>query len=133
MDGWHLSDGTAEIRLLLPDTAAEGDVLRLKFTVVDDNHETSEFVSTIELLTKPPRRPGQPDDTPRRPKLRPPEGDTPEIKEVREEQWDQQVPEPSDSSTALRKIDSGATGAPCGDTSGMDLRRAGSAYSVAFG
>ena len=69
----------------LPDSAAEGGVLRFEFTVVDDNHETLEFVSTIELEVKPPKKAGQPDDTPRRPKPRPPKSDTPDIKEVRGE------------------------------------------------
>ncbi len=107
VDGWHLSEGTAEMRLRLPEAATAGDVVHFKFTVVDDNHETSEFVSTIELFVKPSKKPGEPDDTPRRPKPRPPKGDAPEIKEVREEHWDQQAPEPFDSSTALRRIDIG--------------------------
>ncbi len=107
VDGWHLSEGVAEMRLRLPDSAAAGDVLQFKFTVFDDNHETSDFVSTIELLIQAPKEPSEPPDTPRQPRPRPPKGDAPEIKEVREEQWSQQVPEPFDADTALRRIDNG--------------------------
>jgi len=107
VDGWHLSEGVAEMRLRLPDTATAGDVLHFQFTVSDDNHETSEFVSTIELAVQPPKEPSEPPETPRQPRQRPPKGDAPEIKEVREEQWGQQVPEPFDGDTALRRIDSG--------------------------
>lgn len=107
VDGWHLSEGVAEMRLRLPDSAAAGDVFQFKFTVFDDNHETSEFVSTIELLIQAPKEPSEPPDTPRQPRPRPPKGDAPEIKEVREEQWSQQVPEPFDADTALRRIDNG--------------------------
>ena len=107
VDGWHLSEGVAEMRLRLPDTAAADDVLNFRFTVIDDNHETSDFVSTIELVVQPPREPSTPSDEPRQPRQRPPKGDAPEIREVREEQWDQQVPEPFDGDTALRRIDSG--------------------------
>ena len=107
VDGWHLSEGVAEMRLRLPDTATADDVLNFRFTVIDDNHETSDFVSTIELVVQPPREPSTPSDEPRQPRQRPPKGDAPEIREVREEQWDQQVPEPFDGDTALRRIDSG--------------------------
>ena len=107
VDGWHLSEGVAEMRLRLPDTAAAGDVLQFKFTVFDANHETSDFVSTIELAVQPPKEPSEPPDTPRQPRQRPPKGDAPEIKEVREEDWGQQVPEPFDGDTALRRIDNG--------------------------
>ena len=106
VEGWHLSDGTAEMRLRLPDDAQEGDIIDYKFTVADDNPETSEFVSTIELAVKPPR-PSSDSDTERPAKPRPPKVDAPEIKPVREEQWNHQVPEPFDASTALRKVDSG--------------------------
>ncbi len=34
-------------------------------------------------------------------------GDAPEIREVREEQWDQQVPEPFNGDTDLRRVDGG--------------------------
>ncbi|WP_419947298.1 hypothetical protein [Candidatus Poriferisodalis sp.] len=105
VDGWHLSEGVAEMRLRLPDTATAGDVLHLKFTVVNDNHETPEFVSTIELVVQPPKESSVPPGTPPQPRL--PKGDAPQIREVREEDWDQQVPEPFDGNTALRRIDGG--------------------------
>ncbi len=107
VDGWHLSEGVAEMRLRLPDTAAVEDVLHFKFTVADDNHETDEFVSTIDLVIQPPKEPSEPPDMPRQPRQRPPKGNAPEIREVREEDWDLQVPEPFDGDTALRRIDSG--------------------------
>lgn len=107
VDGWHLSEGVAEMRLRLPDNAAAGDVLCFQFTVSDDNHETDDFVSTIELVVLPPKESSTPPDTPRQPRQRPPKGDAPEIREVREEDWHRQVPEPFDGDTALRRIDSG--------------------------
>ena len=106
VEGWHLSEGSAEMRLRLPDGAAVGDIVEYKFTVADDNPGTSEFVSTIKLAVKAPKQPGN-TDSPKPPKPKPPKGDAPEIKPVREEQWHEQVPEPFDASTGLRKIDSG--------------------------
>ena len=106
MEGWHLSDGIAEMRLRLPDDAQEGDVIDYKFTVEDDNPHTSEFVSTIQLAVRAPKQSGD-SDTGKPSKPRPPKVDAPEIKPVREEQWNDQVPEPFDASTALRKIDIG--------------------------
>ncbi|MDE0269556.1 MAG: hypothetical protein OXI96_11110 [Acidimicrobiaceae bacterium] len=105
MEGWHLSSGTAEMRLRLPDDAGEGEVVHYKFTVADDNPETSEFVSTIELTVQPPEKPGDPG--PSKPRRQPPKGNAPEIKPVYESQWSEQVPEPFDSNTALRKVDTG--------------------------
>ena len=107
VDGWHLSDGTVEIRLRLPDDAQEGDVIDYKSTVEDDNPETSEFVSTIELTVRAPQQSGQSNTDKRSARPRPPKVDAPEIKPVRRERWNEQVPEPFDASTALRKIDSG--------------------------
>ena len=106
VEGWHLSDGIAEMRLRLPDDAQEGDVIDYKFTVEDDNPHTSEFVSTIQLAVRAPKQSGD-SDTGKPSKPRPPKVDAPEIKPVREEQWNDQVPEPFDASTALRKIDIG--------------------------
>ena len=106
VEGWHLSDGIAEMRLRLPDDAQEGDDVDYKFTVEDDNPETSAFVSTIRLTVKA-AKPKSDGDADKPSKPRPPRLDAPEIKSVREEQWNEQVPEPFDATTALRKIDSG--------------------------
>ena len=112
IDGWHLSEGVAEMRLLLPAGATAGDVFQFKFTVFDHNHETTDFVSTIELCVLPKKdRPEPPDDRPDpKPKPKPIKGDVPEIREVREEQWAEQVPAPFNADTALRRNDNGEGG-----------------------
>lgn len=107
VEGWHLNNGSAEMKLRLPDDAQVGDIINYKFTVTDDNHETSDFVSTIELTVKAPQEPSESGTNRKSAKRQPPKVDAPEIKPVRQEQWSQQAPEPFDASTALRKVDIG--------------------------
>ncbi len=106
IEGWHLSDGTAEMRLRLPDNTHEGDIIDFKFTVSDDNPDTlEEFVSHIRLDIKSPNQSthGNPDND--KSKSRPVKVDLPEIKRVGEEDWNIQSPEPFDAHTALRRFD----------------------------
>ena len=103
VDGWHLSEGVAEMRLRLPDDVQDGDVLRFMFTVMDDNPETDKFVNIIELTVLPPK-PGGADSQKKTPKPRPPKVDAPRIVPVVEAEWQSQ-PEPFDEHTAVRKVD----------------------------
>ena len=70
MESWYLSEGSAEMRVRLPEGAEIGDVVKLRLTITGSSTKPK-FVNTIELTVVAPKPPDASGKTQRRRQSRP--------------------------------------------------------------